>query len=377
MARKQVERSLPPIEVAFGSFSGFDPAHSRRAALLRELRAVARRFRTKEARPFYAMRDVALHFGVPLRTVAVTYEELEMEGVLNRIRGSKTMLVGRTISPRKPIRALIGIPLWLHAIVLSPYSRLLHVELGDRLRQCGFVADIIFFRGEETSSPEFAERLLQHNLDYVIWHTPHPSSSQVILSLKDNGVRQILVQPTDTLMSLALPTYLQDWQTAYREMAEDWCSLGIRDVILPGPIYAPSIKALKSFEATMREAGLKVSQVAGTAFAIREAAARLPQESTAIAFLDQSGADMICNEEPVIMEEVLAQYRVAFCRGPLRVPYFQKREVYVDLIRFSVYEIAGRIVQDIRDGLIPGKGCIHTFRAQYEPRVPVGIPEDL
>jgi len=377
MARKQIERSLPPVETAFGPFAGFEPAVSRRAVLLRELRAVARRYRSKEARPFYAMRDIALHFGVPLRTVAVAYEELELEGLLNRIRGSRTMLIGRTLSPRRPIRALIGIPLWLHAIVLSPYSRLLHVELGDRLRQCGFVADFIFFRSGESFSPEFARRLLQHNLDYVIWHTPHPSSSQVILSLKDNGVRQILVQGTDATMSLALPTYYQDWQSAYHEMAADWRRNGIRDIILPGPIYAPSMKALKSFDATMRSAGLNVSHVQGSALAIRDAVCKLPQSSTAVAFLDQTGADIICNEEPVIMEEILTRYRGAFCRGPLRVPYFQKREVSVDLVRFSVHEVAGRIVQDIRDGLIPGKGCIHTFRARYESRVSMGIEEEL
>lgn len=377
MARKQVERTLPPIDSFFDSFRGFDPKASRQTALLKELRGAAKKLRSKNTRPFYAMRDVAKHFGVPLRTVAIAYEELELEGLLNRIRGSKTMLVGKTESPRKPVRALIGIPLWLHAIVVSPYSRLLHWELEDRLRHCGFVADIIFFRGDEVSKPEFADRLLQHNLDYIIWHTPHPSASQVILSLKDSGVRQIIIQPADNPISLALPTYFQDWQTAYKLMAADWHKHGIKTVLLFEPVYVPSQKAMKSFDATLRAAGLEVKTVKGTAAGLRDAALALPGPSTIVAFLDQLGADTICNEEPVVIEEILHHCRMAFCRGPLRVPYFQHRKAFADLVRFSAQEIAEKIVHDIRDSAIPGEGCVHTFHALYEPQAPFAMTENL
>lgn len=377
MARTQVERSLPSITSTFRMFQGFNSSTSRQAALLKELRSAAKKLRLKDARPFFSMRDVGAHFEVPLRTVAIAYEQLELEGLLNRIRGSKTMLMGKALSPRKPVRALIGIPLWLHAVVVSPYSRLLHVELEDRLRRCGFVADIIFFRGNEVASPEFANRLLQHNLDYILWHTPHPSASQVILSLKDSGVRQIIIQPADNPISRALPTYFQDWQAAYKLMATDWRKHAIKTVLLSEPIYLPSKKAMKSFEATLRSEGIDMRIVAGTADQLRRTALSLSGSSTVVAFLDQLGADTICNEEPVLIAQILKHCRVAFCRGPLRVPYFQHRNVCADLVRFSAPEIAEKVVRDIQDGKILAGGHMHTFQAHYEPQVPFASTESL
>ncbi|MBC2603783.1 GntR family transcriptional regulator [Puniceicoccus vermicola] len=372
MSRKQVERHLPPIEDTFTNFGGFAPNASRQAMLLRTLREATQRLRGKDSIPFYSMREIAHYFGVPLRTVAIVYENLELEGLLNRIRGSKTMLVGTSIAPSKPVRALIGIPLWLHAVVVSPYSRLLHWELEERLRHCGFVADIIFFRGDEVNRPEFAERLLQHNLNYIIWHTPHPLSSHVILSLKDSGVKQILIHPSDNFSSLSLPTYYQDWKSAYRQMSSDWRANGIKTVLVPEPTYMPSQRAMKSFAATVGTRDLDVRFIEGSAADLHKAALKQPENSTVVAFLDQLGADTICNEEPVIIEQILQHCRVAFCRGPLRVPYFHHRKAQADLVRFSAREIAEKIVNDIRDNKIPGEGPIHTFKAMYEPQAAFG-----
>lgn len=369
MARKQVERSLPPVNVAFKSFRGFPAKASRQLLLLNELRGVAKKLRTKGSRPFYAMRAVALYFKVPLRTVAIAYEHLELEGILNRIRGSKTLLAGKNPSPSKPVRAVIGIPVWLHAIVVSPYSRALHWELEERLRHYGYVADIIFFRGDEVSRPDFAERLLNHNLDYLIWHTPHPLANQVLLSLKDHGVRQILVQPADNPSSLPMATYFQDWQHGYKLMAAEWKKLGIQTIIVPEPSYLPSKKALKSFSMILTANRLQVLMVRSSAGDIHHAAMNLPRKSYVVAFLDQLGAETICNEEPVIIEEILAHGRLAFCRGPIRAPYFLHREAAADLVRFSPGEIASRLADDIRNNNLPTETSSHTFRPVYENQV--------
>ncbi len=369
MARKQVERSLPPVEKTFVAFAGFDPKTSRQGVILHELRVAAKKLRGTTSRPFYAMRDIAQYFEVPLRTVAVAYEELELEGLLNRIRGSKTLLIGKTISPRKPVRAVVGIPLWLHSIVVSPYTRLLHVELEERLRRCGFVADIIFFRDNERSKPEFAERLLQHKLDFVIWHTPHASDAQVLLFLKDSGVQQILIQTVENPISLALPSYFLNWQVGYQAMMDNWLAQGIKTVLLPEPAYVRSQKAMHGFASMLTNCGLDVRFIKGQPVALRNAALKLRGDSTVVAFLDQLGADAFCNEEPVLIEEILKHCRLAFCRGPLRIPYFRHRDAAADVVGFSAHETAERIVNDLRDGHILGDGRNNVFEAHYTPQV--------
>lgn len=369
MARKQVIRDLPSLQEYVNAFKSLGPQANRQAAILDLLRKAAEKMRSEESRPFYSMRQIAALFELPLRTVAIAYEQLEKEAVLNRIRGSQTILEGRAATSRDPVRAIVGLPIWLHAIVVSPYSRMLYLELEERLRSHGFVADIIFFRDKEATSPDFARRLLQHRLDYVIWHTPHPLANQTLLSLKDHGIKQILVHPADNPTSITLPMYLQDWTHAYAEMAATWAEAGIRKVIVPDPLYLPSKRALRSFTATLEARGLKIKSVAGDASTILAEVRQQPAARCAVAFLDQLGAETICNCEPVIMEQVMKQARVAFCRGPIRVPYFQHRPVAIDCIGFSPTEVAHRVVGDLRWGIAPPTKQTPAFTAVYHPQV--------
>jgi hypothetical protein len=290
--------------------------------------------------------------------------------LLTRIRGSQTLLVGKVISPRSPVRAIVGIPIWLHALVVSPYSRALHIEMEEKLRESGFVADFIFFRGDEIQEPSFVTRLLHHNLDQVVWHTPHPLATNVLLSLKDHGIRQVTIQSTESRTSIPIPTYLMDWQPAYRELAKRWFDEGIRKVIVPDPVYLPSKRALKAFLSTLTKSGLEYVVVDGDPKLLQHAAlSDKKQESTAIAFMDQQGADAICNEEPVILEELSRTCRIAFCRGPIRLPYFNHRPVPVDIVRFSPVEIADRIVHDLIQGTTITEGVIHVFQASYQAQI--------
>jgi len=369
MARKRILRTLPPLADVIPSLPDSTSEGSRQLALLEAMRKAAKALRKKDSMPFYSMRQVASQFGLPLRTVALVYETLELEGILNRIRGSKTDLVGKTSSPRTPVRAIVGIPIWLHAMVVSPYSRVLHIEMEDRLRESGFVADFIFFRGEEGNEPDFAQRLLRHNLDKVIWHTPHPLASNVLLSLKDHGIQQIIIQSNESPTCIPVPTYLQDWQPSYREMAQVWRASGISRVVVPDPVYLPSKRAMKMFTATLAKHGLEVDVCESSASALQhKVSSHRKKANIGVAFMDQLGADAICNEEPVILEEIINSVRVCFCRGPIRMPYFNHRLAKADIIRFSPVEIADRVIQDLKH-LQANDGVVHVFEASFNPQV--------
>lgn len=368
-SRRKIHRGLPPLSSVLGTFQGFPDHLNSQEYLTRHLRRAAKKLQGKAARPFYSMREIISHFGTPLRTVAIVYEQLELEGLLHRIQGSQTLITGRRSSPSRPIRAVIGLPLWLHALVISPYSRLFHLELEERLRGHGFIADTIFFREDEIGHHGFTERLLRHNLDFIIWHTPHPLIRQMLLSLKDHGVRQILIQASDNPSSLAFPTYHQNWQGAYLQMAAAWQKAGIKKVLVPEPAYLPSRKAMRSFASTQQSFGMQTLSVENSPQSLLELSLKQSPHTSAVAFLDQSGAEALCTREPRLIETIMQRCRLAFCRGPVRLPYFFNRNGAADWVRFSAMEAASRLAEDLRFNNIPAVGHPFAFHARYEANI--------
>ncbi|MGB8353418.1 MAG: hypothetical protein WCD79_05995 [Chthoniobacteraceae bacterium] len=366
MSRKAIPRSLPPLTKVFSNFVGFSEDNNKQRLLLDELRKAARRLKKPKSQPFYSMREVAGFFQTPLRTVAIAYETLEKEGLFNRVRSSQTQLIGSTDSTQNIVRGVVGIPIWLLSIVISPYTRVLHTGLEERLRKKGFVADLIFFRTGEDYEPDFADRLLRHNLNTLIWHTPHPLSSQVLLAVRDHGVRCIIMQPMEAQGSNIQPNYLMNWDPAYQALARSWQQSGIRRVFIPKPIYLPAQRALKNFVKLLDDSGMEVQQTEANAATLLEKTRN--NKSSVVAFLDQQGADVLCNENPSTIEHILKIARVAFCRGPIRLPYFENRPVEVDIVGFSPLEIAGRIVDDLCDPSVHPNQAPRTFNAAYHPQ---------
>ena len=369
MSRKCIPRSLPSLPEIFSSFSGFVENSNKQRVLLHELRKVAKRLKKKKSQPFYSMREVSDFFQAPLRTVAIAYETLESEGLLNRIRSSHTLLVGSAESTQNMVRGVVGIPIWLHAMVVSPYTRVLHIELEERLRKNGFIADFIFFRTGEDCQPDFSERLLRHNLNFLIWHTPHPLAAHVHLSMQDHGVRQLIIQATESQGSQLQPNYLLNWRPAYETMAESWIGVGIKRVLVPKPEYLPSQRALTSFCKQLTGHGMEVELIEGAASTLLKRIGN--GASTAVAFMDHQGADTICNEEPEIIQELIRRSRVAFCRGPLRLPYFQHRPAKVDIVGFSPTDLADHIVTDLCQPAEDQSDEPYVFEATYHCQEPL------
>lgn len=344
MSRKSIARSLPPISEVLSTAALTEHSNKQRV-VLEELKKAAKRLRRRKSQPFYSMREIAGFYKASLRTVARAYEMLEREGLFTRLRGSQTLLTGTADSTQNLVRGIVGIPVWLHSIIVSPFTRVLWMELEECLRKEGFVADIIFFRTGEDFMPDFGERLLRHNLNYVIWHTPHPLASHVRLYLQDHGVKQLTIQMKESPMSTFPATYLLDWQPAYLAMAKAWREAGIRRVLIPNPVYLPSQQALKSFRKLLNDSGMEVQVIGGGASDLLQNVRG--QGITAVAFLDQQGADTLCNKNPMVIEQISLAARLAFCRGPIRLPYLEGRSTRADIVGFSPVGMAERIAADL------------------------------
>ena len=369
MPHSYIVRKIPPIREALARFAGFPPKLSKQSLILDELRRLSLQLQQASPESFYSMREVAEFFSVPLRTVALVYAALEQEGLLIRLRGIQTKLAGKNASAQTPVRGVVGLPLWLPSIASSPYIRALHMDLDERLRRHGFVADSIFFHSDDDRHPNFSKRLQTHHLDAVLWLSANFLSAQVFLTLRDQGLRQVLVLPSETPLTIPATIYLQNWQHAYRHLAEDWRNAGIIRCLLPEPAdLSPVARILRGFSAILKTAGIETEVVPGNARDfITVAQQQCAAGKTAIAFLEWHGADAICNGYPQIMADLSRQTRIGFCRGRIRVPYFAQEGVRADVVLFDPAEVSRRIVEDFAAQFPLPEKVLHTFEATYCP----------
>jgi uncharacterized protein (UPF0212 family) len=363
---------LPSLNEAFPSFKGFESTENRQEVLIRMFRDWITDLQRADPRPFYSMREISTYFSVSLRTAAIVFERLEREGLLYRIRGSKTMLAGKSARRCRPVKGVVGIPLSLASMITSPFEESLQRDLDERLCANGYVADTIFFRSGEDCEPDFADRLLDHHLDIVIWPWPNPLSSQVRLSLRERGIRLIVLRSDEAPSATSVSTYLLDWEPAYRAMARTWKTEGITRVIIPKPSHPVSQPALQTFIAVLQAQRLNVHVVESSDDAVTVALSISGfnrQKSDVLAFADSETADQFCRRSPHILESVSIRARLAFCRGPVSTAPFKAHNLHADLIQLCPNVISTRIVKDLCLGSHRYDSVCATFEAKYYPRV--------
>lgn len=379
MPHPHIVRKIPPLDKALVSFAGFPPGRSKQSLVLIELRKLARKFQRTNPESFYSMREVAVFFSLPLRTVALAYEALEQEGLLIRLRGAQTKLAGKKVAARDHVLGVVGLPIWLSSIASSPYMRALHIDLNERLRRHGFVIDSIFFNACEDRQPEFAERLQAHRLDWIIWFGANFRSSSIFMALRDRGIRQIVVLPEETPLTIPLPVYLQDWDKAYRALAADWARAGIKRVMIPHPADSLVTQRVSRHFSTVMKAHKITIDVAEAHHpgSFAEAAHRAcARGRTAVAFLEMESARDVCNGYPQLMADVARTTRLGFCRGPVIVPFFSQESVIADVVGCDPVEISKRIVTDLASQAALPNAIGARFDALYHPRTNFSIYRD-
>ena len=102
MPRARISPDLGPLP----SGSALKAGHNETASLLEVLRSLAVKNQREQPRVFYSLREVARRFKVPVSTVAKVYHDMEQEGLLSRMRSSKTILNGLRHSRRMSVRGV-------------------------------------------------------------------------------------------------------------------------------------------------------------------------------------------------------------------------------------------------------------------------------
>jgi hypothetical protein len=185
MARKKVSRALAPLP----SRRALDKAHHKTEALTAILREVAVKNQREQPLAFHSVREVAGHFRVPVSTVSRAYCVLEQEGLLSRVRGSKTVLQGLHFDRQLKVRAFVGFPASVPRFVTLQDYRTFFIRIRHELRLRGFAAATAFFEPAEASSDVLGKRFKAYEVDTVIWFQPGKESAITALHLADMGIR--------------------------------------------------------------------------------------------------------------------------------------------------------------------------------------------
>src|SRR6266571_5752158 len=163
--------SLTPL-VELNLLSRTTAGGERTAAILSLLRNAARQSRRKQIQPFYSVREVAGHFDISVATAERIFTKMRSEGLLRIIWGSKTLIESTQLDRQLRIRGVVALPASLQPFRMAHDYRAFFVEMREVLWKLGFATRLIFYEEREAEDPAFAETLLKHKLDVVIWFLP-------------------------------------------------------------------------------------------------------------------------------------------------------------------------------------------------------------
>jgi hypothetical protein len=343
MARKKVPRALAPLP----SRRAVERADHRTDALIETLRNVAVRNQRDQPRAFHSVRDVAAHFRVPVSTVSRVYRRLEQEGLLSRVRGSKTVLQGLHFDRHLSVRAFVGLPASLAAFVTLQDYRMFFIRLRRELRLRGFAAATAYFEPNEAGTGVLSTRLKAYEVDTVIWFQPPREAKETALRLADMGIRLIGVANDN---SPTIPSrYQVRRDTATRALLLAWkAGHGVERVTLVQSADPRSVVAAATLHTLLDEMEIKWS-VANYGGQRSEAFLRMLQrmKTGGIIFSSSGLASKFCFRSPGAVTELAQTHRVAFTNGPVGMPFSRVPDVRVDLVTVDWQLVAERIVNDL------------------------------
>lgn len=356
-------QELPPLSQAWPAERPLPDSPTRSHALLLALRELAERLRDRQARRFYSTRAVAGRFGVHQTTVVRVFAELEREGLLVRLRGSGTLLRPLRLQPRIPVRGVVGVPIWLLGHSLLSDWRVFFTQLEEHLRRRHYVADLIFYRMEEPGHPDFAERLIAHDLDALVWFKPLPAFTMNLQRLADGGVT-VAVLPEKNIY-LPFPAYSPSLEAGTRQALAAWRRDGVSSVTIVGSDTHPEVQRLR-----------RLLEAAGMDAEVRYLAAGQPGtwaggskhgRSRGMIFADDLHFVTLCQSQPDAVISLLRDHRVLL-RQYVEMHRDALRGCRLDMVLMDWAAFAARIADDLAAGKLPPVHARAVVEARFIPR---------
>ena len=365
MARKKISRRLPPLRGKIG-VSGSDVRIEQLSGILRR---TARKHQSEEPQVFYALRDVAARFGVSLSMVAAVYRQLEAEGLLMRLRGSRTMLKGLDAGRQVSVHGIVSIPISLSYFLTRQKYRMFFMCTRRELRRRGFVAAGLFYEAAEERPDFLLERIKHSKADSVLWYRPDYCARETARLLQDSGVAVIGVADCGLP---ALPCHFEvSREEGIREILRDWKkSAEIRRIHV---VHAARRSAVEEerLAKLLERAEFQYDLVDAGQVHSDQILESLGEESESATILHGEAASLLAFRAPDRLIALMNRKRVALVDGPVSLPFAKMPDVRVDLVVVDWQRVSERIVDDFIT-----QDAFHTigtmmFEADAKLRVPL------
>ena len=331
MPRYRGQSSLPALHKIFPDFSGLANSQPKAKQVADLLKPVALAHRTTRNLTFYSTRDIAEFFGISQNTAVWTIRALESDGLLKRVRGSHTLLLGSKVIMRTRIRAVVGLMSWMFAQrfsePLNELSRFLAAELWSHQIALEIIPH--YDLGEER--PDMNESIKKHALDFTIWLFPFSHHKDHLLHLQDRGIRNLVIG-VEGIHSVFEPQILVDYLSSYKKLLNYWRDEhGINRVIVIQPSEFTPRKRIALFAQTAMAMGFDCV-VEPNAYSFPATLLAREIQRVGIALLDEHSAAEFTFYDPPAFVELLRRHRILFGYGSLNVPFVPHGEVKVDRI---------------------------------------------
>jgi hypothetical protein len=342
MARTKHPRFLPVLP----PLSTLSRSEKKGEGLLQILRRLAKSSRNRESKLFYSLRDVAAHYRLPLSRVARHYRQLESEGLISRIRGSRTILRGSGPTRQLFVPNVVAMPASLSCFIGLQDYRMFLIQARRKLRQRNFITVIAFYE-DRSDAEELAERIQQARADVVLWYLPDTAARISAPRLRDLGIR--LIGVSDGGLP-SVPCHYEIHRTAaIRAILHDWQASGIRRVLIPRGESRSSADE-ERLETVLLETSLQWRFV-GVNFALSaHRTGKLAAEKDEAVILLAAAATLFLMRAPEAFDSLARICRVALPDGPVSLPLTPRLESPVDLAVVDWEGVAERVADDITSG---------------------------
>jgi hypothetical protein len=332
--------------------------------ILRLLRRKARGSRNKKPQPFYSIRAVASHFGVPATTISRIYNQLKSEGLLTSVWGSKTFVEAAKIDNQLRVRAIVALPASLTSFCTVRQYRNFFVEMRDALWKFGFATRLLFYEGNDAQLPSFAELLLGYRPDIVIWFLPTPKMKGTVARLLDRGIRFITI--ADCPGDWPAHHYYVDRERAVKNALLSWQQNGIRSVTVLQDSHCGSLSTVALVEKCLRDTAMPHTFANAESWLLQDTLPAYTQRvNRGIIFSSSDLGVKFAARDPAGFTKVFE--RVLLVDGPIDVPgsYAVKRSI--DVIDVDLHAVAKRIACDLIQSTRSRSAEPVTFQAKWVP----------
>lgn len=358
MSRKKFVHRLPQLP----GRPVFKPKDHKTARLLEIMRGIAINNQTEEAQLFYPLRDVARHFHVTLSTIGRIYDQLEEEGILVSVRGSKTLLQGLSSGRHLSVLGFIGMPAGTASFVTLQDYRTFFIRTRRELRVRGFAVATVFFEPRDLESGNLSERIEKYDVDTVLWYRPEAAARNTFSQLKDAGVRVIAISESgapairchyDIQRDTAITAILRNWRS----------NSGIKSAIIVRVAGASAAKG-QMLQTLLEEERLGCEfKSAGSERLETFLESLIGDRHRGIIFPSLAAA-MFAFRAPEGLAKLMSHSRVAFTGGPVSIPFAQVPDVSADLVVVDWQLVAEQIVTDLISKKAFDRAETTVFKAQ-------------